>query len=173
MRSLARSMPSLFLNSETSHSMIRSSRSSPPRWVSPLVAFTSTTPSPTSRIEMSKVPPPKSYTAIVSSFFLSSPYARAAAVGSLTMRLTSRPAIRPASLVAWRCASLKYAGTVARPAVPFPPREPRAVEMRGGTDDRLGDLLTQVVLRRLAHLLQDHGRDLGRRQGLVLDLDHG
>src|SRR3954463_1212534 len=28
------------------------------------------------------------------------------------MRLTSRPAILPASLVAWRCASLKYAGTV-------------------------------------------------------------
>ena len=28
------------------------------------------------------------------------------------MRMTSRPAIWPASLVAWRCASLKYAGTV-------------------------------------------------------------
>ena len=28
------------------------------------------------------------------------------------MRRTSRPAIAPASLVAWRCASLKYAGTV-------------------------------------------------------------
>ena len=28
-------------------------------------------------------------------------------VGSLTMRMTSRPAIWPASLVAWRCASLK------------------------------------------------------------------
>ena len=58
------------------------------------------------------MPPPKSYTAIVSSFFLSSPYASAAAVGSLTMRMTSRPAICPASFVAWRCASLKYAGTV-------------------------------------------------------------
>ena len=61
---------------------------------------------------MSNVPPPRSYTAIVSSFFLSSPYASAAAVGSLTMRMTSRPAMLPASLVAWRCASLKYAGTV-------------------------------------------------------------
>jgi hypothetical protein len=29
------------------------------------------------------------------------------AVGSLMMRLTSRPAMRPASLVAWRCESLK------------------------------------------------------------------
>src|SRR4029453_9694568 len=28
------------------------------------------------------------------------------------MRLTSSPAMRPASLVAWRWASLKYAGTV-------------------------------------------------------------
>ena len=36
------------------------SKSSPPRWVSPLVALTSNTPSPISRIEMSKVPPPRS-----------------------------------------------------------------------------------------------------------------
>ena len=28
------------------------------------------------------------------------------------MRMTSSPAIWPASFVAWRCASLKYAGTV-------------------------------------------------------------
>ena len=34
-------------------------------------------------------------------------YANAAAVGSLMMRFTSRPAILPASLVAWRWASLK------------------------------------------------------------------
>ncbi len=59
-RSLPRSIPSSFLNSEMIHSMMRWSRLSPPRCVSPLVAFTSTTPSPTSRIEMSKVPPPKS-----------------------------------------------------------------------------------------------------------------
>ena len=59
-RSLPRSMPSLFLNSATIHSMMRWSRLSPPRCVSPLVDFTSTTPSPTSRIEMSNVPPPKS-----------------------------------------------------------------------------------------------------------------
>src|SRR5438874_691114 len=43
---------------------------------------------------------------------LSRPKASAAAVGSLMMRLTSSPAMRPASLVAWRCESLKYAGTV-------------------------------------------------------------
>src|SRR5512140_1950118 len=49
---------------------------------------------------------------MVSSFFLSRPYARAEAVGSLMMRITSRPAILPASLVACRWLSLKYAGTV-------------------------------------------------------------
>ncbi len=58
--SFERSMPCSFLNSATIHSMTRWSKSSPPRCVSPLVALTSTTPSPTSRIEMSKVPPPKS-----------------------------------------------------------------------------------------------------------------
>ena len=42
----------------------------------------------------------------------SSPYASAAAVGSLMMRSTSSPAMAPASRVAWRCASLKCAGTV-------------------------------------------------------------
>ena len=85
------------------------SKSSPPRWVSPLVALTSKTPSPSSRIEMSKVPPPRSYTAILRSPLpcLSRPNASAAAVGSLMMRLTSRPAMRPASLVAWRCVSSK------------------------------------------------------------------
>jgi hypothetical protein len=41
--------------------------------------------------------------------FLSRPYAMAAAVGSLMMRSTSRPAIVPASLVACRWLSLKYA----------------------------------------------------------------
>ena len=56
---------------------------------------------------MSNVPPPKSNTAIVSSPFLSSPYASAAAVGSLTMRLTLRPAMRPASFVRLALASLK------------------------------------------------------------------
>ena len=38
------------------------------------------------------------------------------------MRSTSSPAIRPASLVAWRCASLKYAGTVITASVTFSPR---------------------------------------------------
>src|SRR5438552_19022526 len=45
------------------------------------------------------------------------PYASAAAVGSLMMRSTSRPAILPASFVACRWLSLKYAGTVVTQAV--------------------------------------------------------
>ena len=38
------------------------------------------------------------------------------------MRSTSRPAIFPASLVAWRWLSLKYAGTVMTAWVTFSPR---------------------------------------------------
>mmetsp|Transcript_26896 Transcript_26896/g.62916 ORF Transcript_26896/g.62916 Transcript_26896/m.62916 type:complete len:280 (-) Transcript_26896:25-864(-) len=113
------------------------SKSSPPRCVSPPVALTSNTPLSMARTDTSKVPPPRSKmttllfsasssspsaaasaaaaaaAAAPSGFLpLCSPYARAAAVGSLMMRFTWRPAIRPASLVAWRCWLLKWAGTV-------------------------------------------------------------
>ena len=81
--------------------MIFWSKSSPPKWLSPLVASTSITPSPISITETSNVPPPRSYTKIFCSRSLSSPYASAAAVGSLMIRFTSRPAIRPASFVAY------------------------------------------------------------------------
>ena len=102
--SLRRSMPSVFLNSSAMYSSTRISKLSPPRCVSPLVDFTSNTPSPNSSTEISNVPPPRSNTATFASlFFLSIPYASAAAVGSLIIRKTSSPAIRPASLVAWRC----------------------------------------------------------------------
>ena len=46
-------------------------------------------------------------TATVPDFFLSRPYASAAAVGSFTILFTSRPAILPASFVACLCESLK------------------------------------------------------------------
>ncbi len=74
-------------------------------------------------METSNVPPPKSYTKIVCSLsVLSIPYAKAAAVGSLIIRFTFKPAIRPASLVACRWASLKYAGTVITASVTFSPK---------------------------------------------------
>ena len=110
--SLLMSIPVSFLNSLIRYSTMALSKSSPPSDVSPFVDFTSNTPSPISSIDTSNVPPPRSYTAIVPDFFLSNPYASAAAVGSLTIRSTSSPAILPASLVACLCASLKYAGTV-------------------------------------------------------------
>mmetsp|Transcript_21890 Transcript_21890/g.44850 ORF Transcript_21890/g.44850 Transcript_21890/m.44850 type:complete len:333 (-) Transcript_21890:924-1922(-) len=72
-RSLRRSMPSAFWNSEAIHFTTTLSKSSPPRWVSPLVESTSQTPSPTSRTETSKVPPPRSKTMMVSLFFFSRP----------------------------------------------------------------------------------------------------
>ena len=72
-------------------------------------------------MEMSNVPPPKSYTIMRSSFFLSKPYARAAAVGSLITRFTSSPAISPATFVAFLWLSSKYAGTVIIASVIFSP----------------------------------------------------
>lgn len=58
--SLARSMACSFLNSSQRNLVMRLSKSSPPRCVSPLVAFTSKTPPEISKMETSKVPPPKS-----------------------------------------------------------------------------------------------------------------
>ena len=60
MRSWRRSMPVSRWNSSISQSMMRWSKSSPPRKVSPPVARTWNRPSAISRIEMSKVPPPRS-----------------------------------------------------------------------------------------------------------------
>jgi len=54
-------------------------------------------------------------------------YASAAAVGSLTRRKTLRPAMRLASLVACRCASLKYAGTVMTALVTGAPKKRSAL----------------------------------------------
>ena len=58
--SCLRSMPCSFLNSSVSQSMTFRSMSSPPRCVSPLVDLTWNVPSPSSSIETSNVPPPRS-----------------------------------------------------------------------------------------------------------------
>ena len=74
-------------------------------------------------MDISKVPPPRSYTAITPSFFsLSSPKAKAAAVGSLIILSTLSPAILPAASVAFLCESLKYAGTVTTALSTLEPR---------------------------------------------------
>lgn len=53
-------------------------------------------------METSKVPPPKSKTKIFdSTYFESKPYAIAAAVGSFKILTTFKPAIFPASFVAY------------------------------------------------------------------------
>jgi len=62
-------MFSLFSKSATSQFTKTLSKSSPPNLVSPAVANTSKIPSPTSKIETSNVPPPKSKTKIVSFCF--------------------------------------------------------------------------------------------------------
>lgn len=59
-RSFLRSMPFSLLKPSISQLMMRSSKSSPPRNVLPDVERTSNTPSLISRIEISKVPPPRS-----------------------------------------------------------------------------------------------------------------
>ena len=61
---LLRSMPWSLLNSLTKYWSKWLSKSSPPRKVLPLVDFTLNTPFWISRTEISKVPPPKSKTAI-------------------------------------------------------------------------------------------------------------
>ena len=67
------SIPDSSLNLSQRKLTMRLSKSSPPRWVSPLVESTSKTPSPNSRMETSKVPPPRSKTTIFSSLFFSRP----------------------------------------------------------------------------------------------------
>ena len=49
----------------------------------------------------------------------------------------------------------------------------RVVEIGGHGDDGLLDLLTEIGLGRLLHLLQDEGGDLRGRIGLAFDLDPG
>ena len=58
--SLVISIPCWLLNSSTKKRWMWKSKSSPPSEVSPLVALTSNTPPEISRIEISKVPPPRS-----------------------------------------------------------------------------------------------------------------
>ena len=90
------------------------SKSSPPRCVSPAVDRTSKIPSSMVKSDTSNVPPPRSKISTFCSFpllsFLSRPYAIAAAVGSLMMRRTSRPAITPEAQAVGSLVMPKYQG---------------------------------------------------------------
>ena len=68
-------MEVFLLNSPAQYSTNLLSKSSPPKWVLPLVALTSNNPSSKLSNETSKVPPPKSKINTFSSFvdFLSKP----------------------------------------------------------------------------------------------------
>ena len=103
------SIPFFLKNSAAQYSTSLLSKSYPPKWVSPAVALTSKIPSSIVRSETSKVPPPRSKirTFLSPCPFLSKPYAIAAAVGSLMILKTLRPAIDPASFVACLWLSLK------------------------------------------------------------------
>lgn len=97
------STPFFFKKSAAQNSTNLLSKSSPPKWVSPAVALTSKIPSSIVNRETSNVPPPRSK---IKTFFspcpfLSNPYAIAAAVGSLIILKTFKPAITPASFVAY------------------------------------------------------------------------
>eukprot|EP00966_Prymnesium_polylepis_P137446 3175900-Prymnesium_polylepis.1 len=171
---------------ESRYVMIRLSKSSPPRWVSPCVASTSKTPESIVSSDTSNVPPPRSKTRMVCvSPTRSSPYAIAAAVGSFRIRSTLRPAMVPASLVACRCASLKYAGTCGgqaargavtrcdRPSARATPGKAAARSERHQPyrDNHVLDGLAEVGLGGVAHLTEDHRRHLLRQQVLRLALD--
>mmetsp|Transcript_13496 Transcript_13496/g.31951 ORF Transcript_13496/g.31951 Transcript_13496/m.31951 type:complete len:267 (+) Transcript_13496:594-1394(+) len=73
--SLEASLPVFFLKRPRMWSIVRRSKSSPPRWVSPEVATTSNTPLEMVKSDTSKVPPPRSNTRMFSSssFVLSRP----------------------------------------------------------------------------------------------------
>ena len=108
----ARSTPCSRENSAQICSNSNWSRSSPPNCVSPWLARISTTPFSIWATDTSNVPPPRSYTESRSISGGCGLYVSTAAVGSLMIRTTSKPASSPAWRVACRCPSLKKAGTV-------------------------------------------------------------
>ena len=90
------------------------------------------------------------------------------------MRLTSRPAILPASLVAWRWLSLKYAGTVITASVTSSPRCSSAISLRlrstcaeisGGVNSPAFGLDAGHAAGALGHLV-GHLADLGGHLGV-------
>ena len=128
------------------------SKSSPPRKVSPLVDFTSNTPSPISSIGN-----------------VEGAAAEVVDRDGALLRLVEAVGERGRGRLvddAQHFEAGDLAGVLGRLAL-------GVVEVSGNGDDRLLDLLAEMGLRRLLHLLQDEGGDLRGRVGLAVDLDPG
>ena len=77
---------------------------------------------PISRMDTSNVPPPRSKTRIALLVALVEAVGQCGRSGLVDDAQDLRPAISPASLVAWRWASSKYAGTVTTASTTGSPR---------------------------------------------------
>ena len=138
---LARSMPCSFLNSSTIQSTMRLSISSPPRCVSPSVAFTSTTPSPTSRIGNIERAAAEVVDGDRLVLFLVEPVSQRRGGGLVDD--------------AHDFQARDFAGVLGGLAL-------RVIEIRGHRDDRLGDLFAQEIFGSGLQLLQNHRGDFRR-----------
>ena len=136
-RSLPKSIPVSWRNSWINQSRICWSKSSPPRKVSPLVDSTSNTPSPICRMVMSKVPPPRSKTAMVAS---SLPLVQAVGHGSGGWFIDNAQHVQAGD------------GAGVLGGLPLV-----VVEIGRYGDHRLGDPLSQLGLGVLTDLLEDEG----------------
>src|SRR5438105_11618897 len=152
MRSFCRSIPWSLRNSSAIQSMMRWSKSSPPRKVSPLVALTSKTPSPNSRIDISKVPPPRSKTAIFLVFLF---------IQSVGQRCRRRLIDDAQDVETGDPASILGGLPLA------------VVEICRHGNNRLGYFFAEVVFSRLLHFLQNERRNFRRAVLFVADFDPG
>ena len=145
-------MPCSFLNSEMIQSMTRWSMLSPPRWVSPLVDFTSTTPSPTSRIGDIERTAAEVIDGDGFVLFL------VETVGQGRRRRL----IDDALYVETRDLAGVFGGLALR-----------VVEVGRNGDHGFGHLLAQVGFRGFLQLGQNHRRDFRRRILFALNIDAG
>ena len=148
--SLERSIPWSFLNSASSHSMTRWSKSSPPRWVSPFVGLDLED----ALAELEDRDVERAAAEVVDGDLLV-----VLLVEAVGERRRGRLVDDPADLEAG-----DPAGVLGRLAL-------GVVEVGRDGDDRLGDLVAEIRFRVRLQLLEDHRADLGRAVGLVADLD--